>query len=114
MTAGMSFPADDPPKGGTSFITSVEAKALGLIAADDPASDGSIGLDSSTSYTFDPNNRAVPGLADAIGVIEHEISEVLGRQSLLGFQPGDGTSQFGVLDLFRYQSAGVRAPTSGN
>ena len=41
-------------------------------------------LSNNASFTFDPNKRVVPRHFDAIGVLEHEISEVLGRLGLLG------------------------------
>ncbi len=109
-----ALPASDPTNGGTFVVSSAEAKALGLIDPLDAAIDGSIGLDASTSFTFDPNNRAIPGEVDAIGAIEHEISEVLGRASYLGYQPGDGESLYGPLDLFRYSSPGVLNASSAN
>jgi hypothetical protein len=39
---------------------------------------------------------------------------VLGRESLLGYQPGDGSSLFGLLDLFRYSAVGDLNPTSAS
>ena len=44
------------------------------------------------------------GSYDAIGVLEHEITEVMGRTSSLGTYAG----MYEPLDLFRYTSAGVR------
>src|SRR5262249_2888139 len=64
----------------------------------------------SVSYSFDPNNRAVPGEYDFFGVASHEITEVMGRY---GFgQNGSGGAD-SPIDLFRYFSPGNRdlAPT---
>jgi hypothetical protein len=36
--------------------------------------------------------------------VEHEITEIMGRISLLG----DTTPDYSVIDLFRYLSSGVR------
>ena len=36
-------------------------------------------MSSTSSFTFDPFHRAVAGDYDAIGTMEHEITEVLGR-----------------------------------
>ncbi len=84
----------------TPFLVSrAEAKTLGLVGANDTSVvDGSIGLSSTSAFTYDPNNRAVAGDYDAIGTLEHEITEVMGRSGLLnvsnlGYTP---------LDLFRY------------
>ncbi len=114
LAAALALPATDPTNGGTFYVPAAEAKALGLIDPNGSALDGSIGLDSSTTFTFDPNNRAVPGAVDAIGAIEHEITEILGRTSLAGAVQPDGTSAFGPLDLFRYTAPGALAPTAGN
>jgi hypothetical protein len=93
-----------------SFLVATgEAKALGILAASGTATDGSIGISSAYAMTFDPANRAVAGAYDGIGVIEHEITELMGRvgylnASSLGYTP---------LDLFRYTSAGVHDTTPG-
>ena len=44
-----------------------------------------------------------------IGVVEHEITEDMGRFSLLNYQP----SFYSVMDLYRYSSPGVRDLTTG-
>ena len=71
-----SLPAADPT--GNSLaryrITSAEKQALGL-STSNPTADLYIGLNGSNTWTFDPNNRAVSGAHDAIGALEHEISE---------------------------------------
>ncbi|MGA0601424.1 NF038122 family metalloprotease [Caulobacter sp. KR2-114] len=112
LAAAKALPASDPTHGGTFFIATAEAKALGLVDPTDSQIDGYVGLDSTTAFTFDPNNRAASGLVDAIGALEHEITEVLGRTSFLGYQPGDGSSVYGALDLFRYTAPGVLNPSS--
>jgi hypothetical protein len=79
-----SLPVSDPT-GGTQpwLVATAEAKALGglNISANDPTEDGDIGFATGTAYTFDPNNRAVSGKFDFIGVAEHEITEVMGRNT---------------------------------
>lgn len=97
------------PVGSSSFsVATAEAKALGITGASSSL-DGYVGFGSS-SYTFDPNNRAVSGEYDFIGVAEHEISEVMGRDAYLG-EAGLGYS---ALDLFRYSSAGTRQLVGGS
>jgi hypothetical protein len=108
LSAVASLPAADPTDGGSFFIDSAEEKALGLINGNAGALDGWVGF-ASENYTFDPNDRAVPGEVDFIGVAEHEISEVMGRIAILG------PVEYSALDLFRYSAPGVRelVPSNG-
>jgi Ca2+-binding RTX toxin-like protein len=106
--AAATLPVSNPTGGGEFLVSSAEAKALGLEPGSSGAVDGFVGLSSAFSYSFDPNNRAVPGLYDAIGVLEHEISEVLGRRSYDGMAQTDAPPLYSALDLFKYASAGVR------
>jgi hypothetical protein len=112
VIAAKNLPTTNPTGGGEIYIASAEEKALGLESPTDSDTDGWVGLDSSTNFTFDPNNRAVSGEVDAIGVLEHEMTEVLGRISILGQQQDGGTDVFGPLDLFRYTNPGTLAPAS--
>lgn len=93
------------PTGGSFSMTSSEAKALGFLAANNSASDGTFTFGLGFNYTFDPNHRAISGDYDFIGVAEHEISELMGRvyglnQNSIGYVP---------FDLFRYTAPGVRS-----
>jgi hypothetical protein len=83
MTAIANVSAVDP-YGGTELFTmsNAEAKALGLLAANTSTLDGWVGFSSATAWTFDPNNRAVVGKFDIIGIASHEITEVMGRYGL--------------------------------
>ena len=103
-----SLPGSDPT-GGTQpwLVARAEAKALGVlnIPANDLTEDGQIGFATGTAYTFDPNNRAVSGKFDFIGVAEHEITEVMGR-STFGL---DNSGGYVPYDLFRFTSSGVRS-----
>ena len=83
---GSALPAYDP-SGSTSdpfgpyavwFATDSELTALGFNLGN-PV-DGTVELNSNLSeFTFSPTDRAVSGEYDAIGALEHEISEVMGR-----------------------------------
>lgn len=103
-TAAASLPVQDPTGGGAYFLTRAQAKALGLIAANNTSLDGTIYFGSPVSWTFDPNNRRVSNATDFIGNADHEISEVLGRNTLL-----DSGSGYMPFDLFRYTGAGARS-----
>ena len=101
-----SLPVTDPTGGRGFLMPSAESKALGL-GSGFPL-DGFVGFSSAETWTFDPNNRAVPGAFDFIGVAEHEISEIMGREAALG------TTNLEPLDLFRYSAPGIRALTPGS
>jgi hypothetical protein len=93
------LPISDPTGGGNFILADAQAKALGVRAANNPRTDGTITINYLYPYTFDPNNRAVSGSYDFIGIAEHEISEVMGRVGNANIDGGN----FGVLDLFGYQ-----------
>ena len=113
-TSVATLPVNDPTNGGVFDLTSAAMKALGLSPANDPSVDGYIALNSSYAFTYDPNARIVSLKYDAIGTLEHEISEVLGRIGSLG--QGLGQNVYEPIDLFRYSSANNRsvAYSSGN
>ncbi len=92
------LPATDPTGGSSYLALYAQAKALGLRSATNSASDGTVTIGAGFSYTFDPNNRAVAGEYDFIGIAEHEISEVMGRYGTANLG-----GSFGVLDLVGYQ-----------
>lgn len=88
------------------FVPGAQAKAIGVLAADAPLTDGAIGFAASpTLYAYDPDNRAVAGKVDLIGLAQHEITHALGRVSYTW-----GTTGF---DLYRYSAPGVWA-TAGS
>jgi hypothetical protein len=92
------------PTGGVSFdIPIAEAQALGLTAS---GSAGTYTFGTNFSYTFDPNNRAVAGDYDFIGLTEGAISQIMGR---LGGTGSATVGPYDPLDLLRYAAPGVRA-----
>src|ERR1700730_16384255 len=58
-------------------------------------------MDDLTQFTFPPNSRQLDTKIDAIGVLEHEVSELMGRTSFLGTEPKLNFAYL-PLDLFRY------------
>ena len=103
-----SLPANDPTgAGSTWYVPRAECKALGLsgVGANDTISDGTVTFSSTKSYTFDPTNRAVAGKFDFIGVVQHEITEVMGRAYLLNY----GIGGYSPCDLFRYTNTAARS-----
>ena len=107
--------AIDPSGGGNWFVSTAQAKAMGLLPGNNAASDGTFTYNVNQTYTFDPNNRGVGGAYDFIGLAQHEISEIMGRIPGLGnsFCPACG-SDYLPYDLFRYSSSGTRGLTAGN
>lgn len=110
-SAGASpLPANNPLSNSSSiqnwFIADSELLAHG-ITPNLLGDDGFVGLSSSSTFafTYNPNDRAVSGEYDAIGVLEHEISEAMGR---VAYYPDD-EGLYSPLDLFRYTSAGTLA-----
>lgn len=105
-----SLPASDPTFGGPWYMSLAEARALNLSGLP-PGEDGAVGFATTVSFTFDPGNRIVPGKYDFIGVAEHEISEVLGRDTF-----GLNGNGFVPYDLFRFTNNAERSfdPTATN
>jgi hypothetical protein len=105
QTSVSNIAANDPTNGATFVMAYAEAKALGLLAANAPALDGFVGFSSTAPFTLDPNNRAIAGENDFIGVAEHEISEVMGRY---GMGQNAGTlGRYSPIDVYRYASPGM-------
>lgn len=83
------------------FVASAEAKALGVVNALSTVVDGYIGLAKGTILAF--TGTPTSSQYDAVGVIAHELSEVMGRIGMEGSNGGYYTP----LDLFRYSAAGT-------
>jgi Ca2+-binding RTX toxin-like protein len=95
------LPATDPSGGAGFAIPTAEADMLGLAKQSNNIVD-TVTLNSNLNFTFGQ---------DAIGAIEHEMTEgVFGRISSLGFD-GD---QWNPLDLFRFTASGQRDFTGGS
>ncbi len=108
-----SLPTTNPAPHNNWWVPSAEGRALGLSTPS--TSDGTFTFGTTESYTFDPNNRAVAGEYDFIGVAEHEISEIMGRIPGLGTVFGtDGRQDYLPFDLFRYSAPGTRSFTAGS
>jgi hypothetical protein len=92
------------------LVARADAKALGLIPSD-AVNDGTFTFNRTLAYTFNPANRMVAGQFDFIGVAEHEISETMGRISLLGANL-TGNADYLPYELFRYTGANTRGITN--
>ncbi len=101
LAAVASLPDADPSHGTGFTIAQSLAEMLGLAPAAGEVSD-TITLNSNLPWTYG---------ADAVGVLEHEMSEgLLGRSGALGLT---GAGNWAPLDLFRYSSPGVRDYSGG-
>jgi hypothetical protein len=118
---GYSFNAANEPTGAQFFVTSAEAKAFGLLAANATATDGFIGFSTlaGTGYHWNfasvvgtSNTGTCSGAFDFEAVVWHEISEVMGRLGMEG-QNFNGHHTYTPLDLFNFKSPGQLA-LSGN
>jgi hypothetical protein len=108
-----SLPSVDPTKGAGFILTTALAEALGLSSFASSSTGSTINLNSGDSYFY--NGVAVSGEYDAIGTLEHEISEVMGRIGGLGLNLGSGiySDYWGPIDLFRYSAPGQRDYSGG-
>ena len=98
------LPVSDPFGGTTKnwTLTFPEAMALGISTGSTMA--GWVGISNAASFNYSTTNGAVAGEYNLVGVLEHEISEVMGRVVGYGVGPQDYP-----LDLFRYRSPGTLA-----
>ncbi len=111
--AGGSLSGADPVGGvHTYFVSRAEAKAIGLTADNAVTSDGTFTFGGGYTYTYDPNNRAIVGQIDFIGVAMHEMSEIMGRIGLMGANL-NGNPDYMLMDLMHYTGAGVRGLNNG-
>jgi hypothetical protein len=102
-----TLPSTSPETDPKVMLTYAQQLALGL--GDRTAKDGSvgsIGFDANTKLSF---STAAPSQSNEfyfIGLAEHEISEVMGRDSLLDLPTGKPADS-SIMDLFRYSSPGT-------
>lgn len=115
-----NLPASDPTGGGKFFLSTAEAKAVGLQADNTTAgSDGKFTFSNAQSYTFrtatNPNGPIAAGTYDFVSVAEHEISELMGRIALLGTDLKDNngnvlySNTYTADDLYRFTAQGTRS-----
>ena len=107
-----TLPGSSPLSGGTLWMSTAEEKALGLLDANDSAIDGYVGLSNSYPFSYPPGVTPAFGAYYFVGVLAHEFSEVMGRDSMLGEGLG-GTNSYTIMDLFRYSAAGARQLSTG-
>ena len=104
---GCSTLPGSAPLSGSLQLTHAEACALGLVSAG--GVDGYVGIGNTFQWDYSPNTTPAAGAYDFVGTLEHEITEVMGRISLINFQPNN----YAPMDLFRYTSTGARDTAAG-
>ena len=118
VIAWVSLPQSQPIPNSIWGITTTQAKALGIdVRPDSSGFDGEFALRAGEAFTYDPDNRLVANHHDAIGLILHEITEIMGRWQYAGAQlnPADPTARvYSAFDLYRYLSPGVRSVEPGS
>jgi hypothetical protein len=113
-----SLPATNPVSGGNDWVTSAQAKALGLVASN-TSLDGYVGFGTSSLFTYGDTattGTVASGTYDFFGTVVHEITEVMGRQMLTGETLGGLANSYSLLDLLHYSAPGTRdfsASTAG-
>ena len=103
---GASTLPSTSPLSGTLYMVQAEAQALGLTTA---VSTSYVGFSSSLPFSYTANATPASNQYYFISVAEHEISEVMGRVSLINDQP----NYYSPMDLYRYTAAGVRDTAAG-
>ena len=100
---GSSTLPSNSPVSSNLNMSQAEGKALGLYQ-NDGSLDGYVGFSSTLQFNY--TQTATQNQYYFIGVVEHEISEVLGRVSFL-------SNFYSPMDFYRYSSPGVRDLVTG-
>lgn len=101
-----TLPATSPDQ-GSLVLTTAQAKALGL-AANNGSLDGYVGFSASLPFSYAAGVTPPSNEYYFVGVVEHEMTEVMGRVSLVNDQP----NYYSLMDLYRYSASGVRDLTA--
>ncbi len=101
-----------PPDSGIIWLTTAQERGLGLTPGNGIGLDGAVGFSSSVQFSFTSGVTPPSNQFYFIGVVEHELTEDMGRFSLLEANLA-GSASYGVMDLFRYASSGMLQTTTG-
>ncbi len=103
-----SLPATTPISRAIYWTTTGEAKALGLLTANNNAVDGYIGFSSTLPFTYDDSAGVASGTYDFNGTALHELTEVMGRMLFTGTATNGTTRSYTLFDLLHYSAPGTR------
>ena len=108
-----SLPATSPFGSSTLDMTIAQAAVLGFPGVGaNPGGDVGFNDVDTWNYNSEPNQPPLFGEPDFFGTVEHEISEVMGRDSEIGSDKGGtekATTLYSPMDLFRYTAPNTRA-----
>jgi hypothetical protein len=105
--AGGSITQANPTGNGNFWMTTAEAKALGIIS-NNLNTDGFIYIGTDFTYTYSDSGGVAPGTFDLTDIFSHEMSEIMGRQGLSGVTFAGAANSYELLDALSFQSAGTR------
>ena len=115
---GYTFHAANEPTSGQFFVTSAEAKGMGLVSGTGGGTrsvDGYVGFSTLTgtgdSWSFGAGATATQ--FNLQSVASHEVSEVMGRIAMEGTAVYYGKKTYTPLDLFNYNTQGVLELSGG-
>ncbi len=112
LGAGGSMTSADPTGGaGTWWVSSGEAKAIGLISDSLTNNDGTTTFGAGNPFTF--SGAIASGTYDFKGVAEHEISEVMGRLGLKGGSIGGHSPSYELIDDYSFTGPATRLLAGG-
>ena len=98
------------PVSGTWWVSTAQAKALGLEPAAGTSLDGYVGFGTASEFSYGDTNTSgtvAAGTYDFFATAVHELSETMGRMALVGDQVGGGAG-YSLMDLTHYSASGVR------
>jgi hypothetical protein len=110
VLASLPSPASGSPVAGTFWVTTAQAKALGLAAANGTSADGDIGFGASSEFSYGDTNAGgtvANGTYDFFATAAHEMTEVMGRIMLVG-ESVDSATSYTLLDTLHYSASGTR------
>lgn len=99
----LTYLGTTPPVNGNFYLTSAQAKSLGLIGSTNSGIDGFAGFSSSLPFTYNDANGVASGTYDFNGTVIHEFTEIMGRVMDVGYN-----SNYTLFDLLHYSAPGVR------
>ncbi|MBS0638719.1 MAG: NF038122 family metalloprotease, partial [Proteobacteria bacterium] len=97
------------PYNGTYWVTSPQAKALGLTSGTSTAIDGYVGFSSTYTFDLDNSDGVTGGTYDLFGTAVHELTHAMGRWQFVGSTMLGTPNSYSIYDLFDYAAPGVRA-----
>ena len=113
LAAGGSLGGANPDTAATYWLSTAQARALGVLSG--TGTDGQTTFGAGNPFSFATGNSTPPaGEFYFEGVALHEIAEVMGRIGLKSGTIGNSPDSHTVLDLLAYTGPGARSLTNGD